>query len=66
MKKSIIKSIIFCCIAIALLPSCNNDRTKDVDQHEKIEGHSDPANTGGVLSGDRMDVKGKDTTSTKK
>jgi hypothetical protein len=66
MKKLITKFIIFFSLAIVLLPACNNNRTKDVDQHERIEGHSDPANTGGVLSGDRMDGKGKDTTSTKK
>lgn len=65
MKKSISKFLILSGLAIVLLPACNNNG-KDVDQHEKIEGHSDPANTGGALSGDHMDGKDKDTTSTKK
>jgi hypothetical protein len=54
-------------IFVLSLSSCGNGGNADYDGNKSIEGHADPANTGGKLGGsqdpsDRMKDRDKDST----
>jgi hypothetical protein len=69
MKTSAIKYFFLSIALISFFAACDTGGESDFDGRKSIEGHSDPANTGGTWGGsqspeDRM--KNKDTTSTVK
>ncbi|HEX8516497.1 MAG TPA: hypothetical protein VF868_09885 [Bacteroidia bacterium] len=49
MKKTIILSIT--AASALIFASCGNGGNADSDGHKSIEGHADPANTGGTIGG---------------
>ncbi|MDF2435891.1 MAG: hypothetical protein K0Q95_267 [Bacteroidota bacterium] len=52
MKVKILFKCTLVCITLFSLNACNGGEA-DSDGNKRIEGYSDPANTGGKLSGDR-------------